>query len=70
MEHIERGQPSNLEASWSLRLTGNAVNAAAAGNALKQSKKVAAPNRHLETAQTASRKRADRKQDCTQPKKN
>ena len=36
MEHIERDQPSNLEAGWSLRLTGNAVNAAAAGNALKQ----------------------------------
>ena len=48
MERIERSQPSNLEASWSLRLTGNAVNAAAAGNALKQSKKVAA------TTQTVS----------------
>ena len=39
MEHIERGQPSNLEAGWSLRLTGNAVNAAAAGNALKHTRK-------------------------------
>ena len=48
MERIERSQPSNLEASWSLRLTGNAINAAAAGNALKQSKKVAA------TTQTVS----------------
>ena len=56
VETRSRSQPSILEAGCNgLRLTGNAVNAAAAGNALKRSKKVAATSRHRDTVQTAKR---------------